>query len=447
MIKKYRSINISDFKTYKKAYLFVRPNNLNYYNNAATTLLKKQLPDLIKISILKAAKKAKLALLILLQTIALKKHKFNNRTFLVAGNYLNKYYNLFLQRYTLSCKNGSLGVLTAQPLIKKLQLLFYKNQNNTSYHFKYKNQRYANFENAFFSKSKDKRLPKERAKLLTFLRNRLLSAISFKFRNFFFFAKTRRFRPEGAASFEQFEAALRRNDSRRFLLYLHRYRSSESLREKAFKWAFFKKLFKMWLKRYRHIQKNKLFLSIFKAMFTRLTATHEKKFQNVWHFFRKFKRHVGGKSGITYFSRYIFMRPELLLVLLGLVPNKKTGRLYAASGICTINGGTGNLLSESLIPGDICQISPILWKQAKTFQNYFHWDFIKTRFNKFSFITVDWAIFAFIIVKWPKGYEITAPKFLTERWLRYYVRNLPVRKRKPRKFKMFWKGYVVSFLS
>jgi len=209
--------------------------------------------------------------------------------------------------------------------------------------------------------------------------------------------------------------------------------------------VFFKKLFKKWLKRYRHIQKNKLFLSIFKAMFTRLTATHEKKLQTVWHFFRKFKKRVGGKSGLTFFSRYIFMRPELLLVLLGVAPNKKVGRLYSLSGICTINGLTGNLLSESLLPGDICQLSPILWQQTKIFQNYYRWDFIKTRMTKFSFIQADWALCTFFIVKWPRAYEISSPKFLTERWLRYYIRNLPVRKRKPQKFKMFWRGYEVSF--
>lgn len=95
-------------------------------------------------------------------------------------------------------------------------------------------------------------------------------------------------------------------------------------------------------------------------MFTRLTATHEKKLQSIWHFVRKFKRRVGGKSGLTFFSRFIFMQPELLLVLLGLAPNKKVGRLYAQSGVCAINGLVGNALSKSLVPGDICQISPTL---------------------------------------------------------------------------------------
>jgi len=212
-----------------------------------------------------------------------------------------------------------------------------------------------------------------------------------------------------------------------------------------FRWRFFKKLLKKWIKRFRRIQKNKLFVNIFKAMFWRMTGLRSQELMQAWRSSRSvFLYSAGHQPAAALFSRSIFLRPQLLVVLLGLAPNKRAGRMYSLSGIITINGLVGNSLLRGLRPGDICQVSPQLWKKAGHFQSYYRWDFIKTSIQNFKFIQVDWSIFAIYMVRWPASFEISAPKFLTERWVRYYIRNFPP-VRRLKKTKSAWKYYNVSF--
>jgi hypothetical protein len=99
-----------------------------------------------------------------------------------------------------------------------------------------------------------------------------------------------------------------------------------------------------------------------------------------------------------------------------------------------VNGRTASVFT-SVGPGDIFQINIKAVVNTHSIINYQKWNNFAHHNKNFPFIQADWSSMLFLIIKWPGQHELIAPKFLSERWLRYYIRHFPTRIQKYRSVK------------
>lgn len=204
----------------------------------------------------------------------------------------------------------------------------------------------------------------------------------------------------------------------------------------------FKNFFKKQFSRFRHISKNRLFISLFRAHFSSITGFKEKQLMFMWfNFRRKHTKFWGTANLVSKFSQSILLTATHLAMFFGIAPTLSAARALVNVGALIINGVPCVSSSTFARPGDTLQVTPNLWVRARRFYFYQQWSYLKLKLSRVSFFQVDWSMLLFTLVTWPKTYELVAPSYLSERWIRYYIRHFPVRNRKYQKVKMIWKAY------
>jgi hypothetical protein len=213
-------------------------------------------------------------------------------------------------------------------------------------------------------------------------------------------------------------------------------------RRKLNRWKMHKRFFNLQMRRYRHITKHRLFITLFRGYFKFFSGFNEKELMYNWFQFRRKNTKFWAMSNLVQrFSQSLLLTPKYLILFFGFATTiHAAAAAAAASGSITINGCSA-AHNYFLLPGDTMQVIPKLIIAAKKFYHYQEWNYLKLKISYIRFLLVDWSMLMFTSVEWPKKYELCAPSYLSERWVRFYIRHFPVRQRKYQKVKMEWRPY------
>lgn len=228
---------------------------------------------------------------------------------------------------------------------------------------------------------------------------------------------------------------------RGYIKHIVRMRYRWFFQPKLSQFKLFKKFFKRTLKRYRKIYKNKLFVSKLRAHFPKLTGFTEKGLLKLWLPFRRnYNEYWSAGNAVRRFSQSLLLTPRSLLVFLQLSPSFAASKHIIKSGAVSINGLAVTAFTQ-FRPGDIMQLNFVIWRSVRHFFDYQRWNNDFRGLRHVSFLQVDWSSLMFMMVRWPRKYELVAPSFLSERWIRYYIRQFPAKIRNFRKADGNWKVY------
>lgn len=218
-----------------------------------------------------------------------------------------------------------------------------------------------------------------------------------------------------------------RLESRGYIKHLVRLRYRWHFRHELGQFKLFRRFFKRSLKRYRKIQKNRLFVTKFRNNFSKLTGFNEKFIYLKWLKFRRnFNQYWSTTNAVSRFSQVLALAPRGFLVILNVTPSLAAGKYIINSGAVTINGNTATSFSK-FIPGDIMQLNSTAFKTTRALFNYQKWSKGLQALNLPRYIHADWSSMLFSLLRWPQSFELLAPSFLSERWVRYYIRNFPTK--------------------
>lgn len=216
-------------------------------------------------------------------------------------------------------------------------------------------------------------------------------------------------------------------DRRGYIKHIVRLRYRWFFKPKLAKFKLFKKFFKRSLKRFRKINKNKLFVDKFRSHFSRLTGFKEKSLFKLWLPFRRgYSRYWSNTNAVLRFSQSLILTPPSFLVFMQVSPSLAASKYLIKSGAVSINGKSVTNFTV-FKPGDIMQLNTSIWKSVRSFFSYQRWNNNLINLQKVPFIYVDWSSMIFFMLRWPHKHELVAPSFLSERWVRYYIRLFPVK--------------------
>lgn len=210
---------------------------------------------------------------------------------------------------------------------------------------------------------------------------------------------------------------------------------------KFYRIKLFRKRFKRWFGRYRKIKKHHLFSSVFRSNFYWLTGFHEQSLLELWAKYRRgTNNHWGIGSGLVQrFSQSLLLSPSNILLFLHFAPTISSANSLIKSGNIIINGKQITNIYYGLKVGDIVQLNIQFFKFNNYLYNYQRkqcYNYLKL--NYISFLYVDLSILMFILISIPQSFEFIAPKFLSERWIRYYIRHFPVKLKYFKNAKFNW---------
>ena len=229
--------------------------------------------------------------------------------------------------------------------------------------------------------------------------------------------------------------------NRGYIKHIVRMRYRWFFQPKLSQFKLFKKFFKRSLKRYRKINKNKLFVSKFRRHFPKLTGLTEKGLLKLWLPFRRsYNQYWSTSNAVFRFSQSLLLSPTSLLVFLQLSPSFAASKYIIKSGAVSINGRAVTAFTQ-FRPGDIMQLNFVIWKSVRHFFDYQRWNNDFRALQYISFLQIDWSSLMFMMTRWPRKYELVAPSFLSERWIRYYIRQFPSKIRNFKKADGNWKMY------
>lgn len=230
-------------------------------------------------------------------------------------------------------------------------------------------------------------------------------------------------------------------EKRGHILHVVRGRYRWFFQPKLSQFKLFKKFFKSSLKRYRKINKNKLFISKFRSHFSKLTGFTEKDLLQLWLPFRRnYNQYWSTSNAVLRFSQSLLLTPASFLVFLQLSPSFAVSKYIIKSGAVSINGLAITAFTQ-FRPGDIMQLNFVIWKSVRHFFDYQKWNNDLRPLQHISFLQADWSALMFMMIRWPRKYELVAPSFLSERWIRYYIRQFPSKIRNFKKANGNWKMY------
>lgn len=230
-------------------------------------------------------------------------------------------------------------------------------------------------------------------------------------------------------------------ESRGYVKHLIRLRYRWFFKPRLAKFKLFKKFLKRCLKRFRKIHKNRLFVEKFRNHFSRLTGFKEKSLFKLWLPFRRnYNQYWSTTNAVLRFSQSLILTPPSFLVFLRISPSLAASRHLVKSGALSINGLAVTNFTP-FRPGDIMQLDVKAWKAIRSFFSYQRWSADFRNLQQVPFLYIDWSSMIFFMVRWPHKQELVAPSFLSERWVRYYIRLFPVKTGKFKRARSNWKIY------
>lgn len=214
---------------------------------------------------------------------------------------------------------------------------------------------------------------------------------------------------------------------RGYLKHIVRLRYRWFFKPKLSKFKLFKKFFKRSLKRFRKINKNRLFVEKFRSHFSRLTGFKEKSMFQMWLPIRRnYNQYWSTTNAVARFSQSLILTPPSFMVFLRISPSLAASKHLVKSGAVSINGSSITNFTV-FKPGDIMQLNVGVWRAARSFFSYQRWQADFRNLQQVPFLYVDWSSMLFFMLRWPHRHELVAPSFLSERWVRYYIRLFPVK--------------------
>lgn len=218
---------------------------------------------------------------------------------------------------------------------------------------------------------------------------------------------------------------------------------------RAFKWKFFKqrwffqysrwgrsikfkKAFNKAATNYRRLSKEFLFLKVFKSHLKTILGIDESNLYKHWQYFRHgFNSNINNALERFYLSLYL--RLDNFLLIIGLAPNQPVATELIRSGMIRLNGVVLTNANLFIKPADSIQFELSHRNNFVTLYSRTSWKLIKIK--SVPFICALWSIMLFKLLRWPNAYEITEASLLDIRWIRYYIRQLPIKKLKYIKIK------------
>jgi hypothetical protein len=123
----------------------------------------------------------------------------------------------------------------------------------------------------------------------------------------------------------------------------------------------------------------------------------------------------------------LFMRLDNFALFLGLSPNRTMSREFIRFGGLRINNLVVTNYSYSLNVSDIFQVSLVARSYLTSlYGSRFGQVHLEQKTKYIQFLHVNWTLMIFQFVRWPFSFEIAGyNKFMSLRWLRFFMRYLP----------------------
>lgn len=227
---------------------------------------------------------------------------------------------------------------------------------------------------------------------------------------------------------------------------------------KSFRWKFYKKrwyftmsrwkrlvefrrmLRKAW-RSYRKLQKNFLFIKLLRANFKYILGMQESDLLKNWLKVRRGTKHDINISTVDYFNQSLQLKMDGLAMFLGLAPNRLMAQELIHFGGIRVNGMVVTNKNYSINLNDMVQIDLKVNQEIQSLYKSAHWSLVRARLKFTQFLQVQWSLMLFMMVRWPKNYELLNESMLNQRWVRFFIRYFPVRISKYKKAKVKWYKY------
>lgn len=258
---------------------------------------------------------------------------------------------------------------------------------------------------------------------------------------------------------------IKNNDSNNNKLKLYSYNLSKHIDDnnkwmnyyikKSFKWKFFKKrwhyryskwkkllYFKKLMRRakdsYRKIQKNFIFIKLFRTNFNNFMGINEEEVINKWFKLRRSNNNNDNTNIVARFNQMLQLKLDGLVIFLGLSPSRFLAQELIRCGGLRINGIIITNKNHFLNLNNILQVDLQVKEDLKLFYSFNHWIKVKARLKYVEFLQVMWPMMMFMLIRWPYNHELYEDSVLTSRWLRFFIRYFPIKISKYKKLKVKW---------
>ena len=226
--------------------------------------------------------------------------------------------------------------------------------------------------------------------------------------------------------------------------------------EFSFKWKFFTKkwFFNIsrwkraisfrWLMRkawnnYRKLQKNFMFIKLFRTNFLLSTGLTEIELLNEWKHVRK--GNSNNNLALEQFNKHLQLKMDGIVMLFGLSPNRLVAQELIRCGGIRVNGLVTTNFNKFVKINNIIQFDKFIINNIKSLYSLIKWNSIKVRIKYVGFIQTIWSLMLFKFIRLPYKHELFEESILTERWLRFFIRYFPIKISKYKKAKIKWYKY------
>jgi len=193
-----------------------------------------------------------------------------------------------------------------------------------------------------------------------------------------------------------------------------------------FRWkqsASFKSLLLKAEKNYRKINKNYLFVKLFKVTMHQMLGLSSTELQKLWLKARRGFGHSFSTSNLHYLSTILTFKLDNLTLLLGLRQNKYAAIELVRTGFFKVNGLVVSNANFTIFLFDVLQLN-LDKVQASSLLNL---SSIRCNTNFISFFQPLWSIASFVLVRYPYNFELVSESAITNRWLRFYLRYCSIK--------------------
>lgn len=225
---------------------------------------------------------------------------------------------------------------------------------------------------------------------------------------------------------------------------------------KSFKWKFFRRkwhlkyskwknlnTFKLLMSQawnnFRKINKNFIFLKLFKLNFYYFMGLNEKELFYKWIKLRK--NNNGNLNIVNSFNSLLQLKLDGLSMWIGIVPNRFIAKEFIKYGGMRINSLIITDPNYFINTKDIIQVNLDIKRDLKKLYSLKHWNNIKLRLYYSNFLMINWPLLLFMFTRLPNNYELLEDNILNLRWVRFFIRYFPIKLAKYRNKKIKWYKY------
>lgn len=205
--------------------------------------------------------------------------------------------------------------------------------------------------------------------------------------------------------------------------------------------AIFRRLVRTAWRKYRKLNKNFIFIKLFRANFSNIMGISEIELLDKWIKIRRGDNTNSTQPVVTRFNQALQLKMDGIAMFLGLAPNRPLAQEFVRFGGMRINGMVITDINHSMAVNDMLQIDLKINKHIRALHKNKHWNSVRERIKFSRFLQSTWSLMLFMMVRYPHNYELLEESILNERWVRFFIRYFPVRISKYKKAKVKWYKY------